>query len=327
MNGYGIYVKNDLLDPKHVKNMQVSQKTNALWMYLWFLDKITSIDRQTGLGIVLGGKPFKLDEFDLVDDIKTKRKMFRCLVDTGYLKVTRTPYGQIVWVTKAVKIFGNKVRYSESPRGVAPQPVGFFRKLFAKVFAPVENLRAQVIESGMSVPESGRSPTHEAGGQVSKRGRSNKDSTERQDKDNTTPAASPQAVGLLAQKYLDHWNAVRKKNYTSVAAIKANLGYWLTAGYKFEQILQAVEATKYHEFFRKIDNPVVILRRKNKAMELVDHIGELLNDPNYQRELQRRESRKKEQAYYQSGGTTQQTAANQERLAAIRQGLATKMSP
>lgn len=107
---FGIFVKNTLLDPKHVKAMQVSQKTTSLWLYLWFLDKVTRIDKDTQLGWVLGGKPIKLGEVcpDLGLDIKTARKMFHNLRDHDYIEVTQAPYGSVVKVTKAVKIFGNK---------------------------------------------------------------------------------------------------------------------------------------------------------------------------------------------------------------------------
>lgn len=116
MSNYGIFVKNNLLEPKHMKAMQVSNKTTALWLYLWFLDKITKIDEKTGLGVVLGRKPIKAtDIVEILDcNIKTARSMFKCLEDNGYIKTIRTPYGHQVYVTKAVKIFGNKERSPKS---------------------------------------------------------------------------------------------------------------------------------------------------------------------------------------------------------------------
>jgi hypothetical protein len=120
MKGYTITVKNGLLDPKHIKSMRVNQKTSAIWCYLWFLDKITRIVDQEGvkLGIVLGGKPIKLGDIgnDLGLDIKTVRKMYRCLLDNGYIINSRTPYGRIVSVTKAHKIFGQKTDIPYSGR-------------------------------------------------------------------------------------------------------------------------------------------------------------------------------------------------------------------
>ena len=40
--------------------------------------------------------------------------MFKCLQDAGYIKTIRTPYGYQVYVTKAVKIFGNQERKAKS---------------------------------------------------------------------------------------------------------------------------------------------------------------------------------------------------------------------
>lgn len=99
-----------------MKAMQVSNKTTALWLYLWFLDKITKIDEKTGLGVVLGRKPIKAtDIVEILDcNIKTARSMFKCLEDNSYIKTIRTPYGHQVYVTKAVKIFGNKGRNPKS---------------------------------------------------------------------------------------------------------------------------------------------------------------------------------------------------------------------
>lgn len=116
MKGFGIYVKNDLLDPKHMTAMQVSNKTTALWLYLWFLDKVTKIDPATQLGVVLGRKPISLEEItdSLQCDVKTARKMFHCLQEKGYIQTIRTPYGHQVYVTKAVKIFGNKVAFDKT---------------------------------------------------------------------------------------------------------------------------------------------------------------------------------------------------------------------
>src|SRR5579875_3688716 len=99
---FGMFVKNNLLDPKHFEAMG-----NAVWLYLWLMDRVTHIDKKTGLGIVLGGKPFKFDEYTLTPLTTTRRQLKR-LIDNGYIVTTRTPYGQVLWVTKCVKIFGNR---------------------------------------------------------------------------------------------------------------------------------------------------------------------------------------------------------------------------
>ena len=108
---YYITVSKGLLEAKHREKMQVNQKTSAIWMYLWLLDKITHIEG--GLGQVLGGKPIKLEEIDLGYNIKTARKMFSQLEREGYIQTRRTPYGRVIWVTKAKKIFGQKVAKTE----------------------------------------------------------------------------------------------------------------------------------------------------------------------------------------------------------------------
>ena len=111
---YFITVATGLLTAKHREKMQVNKKTTALWMYMWFLDKITKIDSEM-LGWVLGGKPIKLEDIPIHDDIKCKRKVFSCLEKEGYILTNRTPYGRQVWVTKAKKIFGWKVPKRDIP--------------------------------------------------------------------------------------------------------------------------------------------------------------------------------------------------------------------
>lgn len=104
MKGYGIYVKNDLLEPKHSQAIGTS-----LWEYLWCLDKITSID-EAGVGKVLGGKPVKLNEITAELGISDKHisKHLKKLEAAGYINLLRTPYGFVITVNKAAKVFGNK---------------------------------------------------------------------------------------------------------------------------------------------------------------------------------------------------------------------------
>src|SRR3990167_3167272 len=108
-SGYYIFIKQGLLDPKHIVRMQVNKNTTAVWLYLWFLDKITKIDPGTGLGIVWGGKPFKLSDCNLAG-VQMLRGMFQQLQKHNYIKTQKTPHGNVVWVTKAYKIFGQKPR-------------------------------------------------------------------------------------------------------------------------------------------------------------------------------------------------------------------------
>lgn len=104
MKGFGIYVKNDLLEPKHHNQMGV-----ALWLYLWLLDKMTSIS-EDGIGKVLGGKPIKYEEVfrDLGVSRRTYGRYVEALEVASYITTKRTPYGLIIEVHKASKIFGKR---------------------------------------------------------------------------------------------------------------------------------------------------------------------------------------------------------------------------
>lgn len=102
---YAVFVKEALLDPKHYR---ILQKRNSIFLYLWLLQKVTHVDKKTGLGIVLGGKPFKCKDFEMVSRL-TCQRMFEVLEQHGYIKTTRTPYGHVVWVTKCVKYFGREI--------------------------------------------------------------------------------------------------------------------------------------------------------------------------------------------------------------------------
>lgn len=99
MKGFGIHVKNDLLEKKHVFAMG-----QALWLYLWFLDHMTSITEE-GVGRVLGGRPIKYDDIyaDLGISEKTYNRWVALLRDGGYIETTRAPYGMVIHVFKAVK--------------------------------------------------------------------------------------------------------------------------------------------------------------------------------------------------------------------------------
>lgn len=103
MKGFGIYVKNDLLEPKHFKAIG-----QALWLYLWLLDKMTSIS-EDGVGKVLGGKPIKFETIkaDLPMSPSSYTRYIAALEDAGYITALRTPYGHVFTIKKAKKIFRN----------------------------------------------------------------------------------------------------------------------------------------------------------------------------------------------------------------------------
>ncbi len=117
MKGFGIYVKNDLLDPKHVKQMDA-----AIWLYLWLLDRMTSISEE-GVGRVLGGKPLIYDDLkaDLGVHKNTYSRWVGRLRQFKYIGTKRTPNGLIFFVFKAHKRFTTQ---SDSPRRVIHQKRG-----------------------------------------------------------------------------------------------------------------------------------------------------------------------------------------------------------
>jgi len=104
MKGFGIEIKNDLLDPKHLNNIGV-----AIWLYMWFLDKMTSIG-EDGVGKVLGGKPIKHKEVEkeLGINQRTYSRWLGILRQHGYITAIRTPYGISIRVNKAFKRFNKR---------------------------------------------------------------------------------------------------------------------------------------------------------------------------------------------------------------------------
>lgn len=104
LKGFGIYVKNNLLEAKHIEAMGPS-----VWLYMWLLDKMTSVN-ENGIGKVLGGQPISSamlnDELGLSE--RTYRRWVEILRAAGYIQTLRTPYGLVITVTKAEKIFSKK---------------------------------------------------------------------------------------------------------------------------------------------------------------------------------------------------------------------------
>lgn len=101
MKGFGIYIKNALLDPKHVEAMG-----QAVWLYMWMIDHMTSIDEK-GIGKVLGGRPVKYEEIEKELGISqdTYTRWIARLEEYPYIISTRTPYGIVYKVLKAEKRF------------------------------------------------------------------------------------------------------------------------------------------------------------------------------------------------------------------------------
>jgi hypothetical protein len=86
---------------------------DALWEFLWCVDAITK--EKDGIGLVLGGTPVKLKRIvaDLKADKETVRRHLKNLADENYIRVRRTPYGQIIEVLNSKK-FG--IWHKEKPQ-------------------------------------------------------------------------------------------------------------------------------------------------------------------------------------------------------------------
>lgn len=80
----------------------------------------------------------------------------------------------------------------------------------------------------------------------------------------------------ICRAYLDFWNEAWGTKYSAADPLKDNLEYWLGI-YTSEQIRDAVMKAKTDPFWKDKIRPATLLRRKNRANESVDYIGDLLN--------------------------------------------------
>lgn len=115
MKGFYITVNNGLLDPKHYQGI-----SEAIWLFMWCLDKMTIINHETGVGEVLGGKPIKFEdvEVDLGISRATYKRWLAILKKGKYISTNRTPYGLQIKVFKAKKRFGRKVINEPSRKAI-----------------------------------------------------------------------------------------------------------------------------------------------------------------------------------------------------------------
>jgi hypothetical protein len=93
----------------------------AIWEFLWCLNRITR--EENGVGLVLGGAPIKLER--IVNEMKGSRKetvrlRLKKLVAESYIRVRRTPYGQVIEVLNSKKF--NIWRGGEKPEIRASLP-------------------------------------------------------------------------------------------------------------------------------------------------------------------------------------------------------------
>ena len=91
----------------------------ALWEFLWCIDAITR--EKDGIGLVFGGSPVKLKRIvaDLKADKETVRRHLKKLVDENYIRVRRTPYGQIIEVLNSKKF---EIWKREKPQNAVSLP-------------------------------------------------------------------------------------------------------------------------------------------------------------------------------------------------------------
>lgn len=115
MNNFYITVSNGLLETKHYEAMG-----EAVWLYMWFLDKMTVI--RADRGVVLGGKP--ITHADVEPALNLSRRTYvrylARLKAAHYVEVKKTPRGVIVEVMKAKKSFGRSAKYGAAEKSVAP---------------------------------------------------------------------------------------------------------------------------------------------------------------------------------------------------------------
>lgn len=99
-----------LLEPKHVQAIG-----GALWVYLWFLNRVTR-DEQRGdddfVGIVLNGRSVRIEEIasELGTDDRACRRYLTRLVERGYIERKKTGVGMFTYAVKNSKKWSWKRR-------------------------------------------------------------------------------------------------------------------------------------------------------------------------------------------------------------------------
>jgi len=78
----------------------------ALWVFLWCIDRVTDESDPSGVGLVLGGMPVKIER--ILADIpgatdRSVRRHLKRLVTHGFLRHKRTPYGAVLSVLNSRK--------------------------------------------------------------------------------------------------------------------------------------------------------------------------------------------------------------------------------
>ncbi len=97
---------------------------SAIWEFIWCLDRITR--EEDGIGFVNGRAPVKAQQIardfrkmgDKTVDEQTVRVNLKKLKEEGYLRLRRTPYGQVIEVMNSLKfgIWAPCKRINKKPR-------------------------------------------------------------------------------------------------------------------------------------------------------------------------------------------------------------------
>lgn len=118
MKGFYIEITNNLLDPKHYKNMGES-----VWLYMWLLDRITSIN-ENGIGKVLNNSEitYEIINQELPMSRRTYSRYVARLKEHGYIRTIKVQNGLLITVTKAKKSFGRSATYGASKNNRADAP-------------------------------------------------------------------------------------------------------------------------------------------------------------------------------------------------------------
>ena len=108
---------------------------------------------------------------------------------------------------------------------------------------------------------------------LTKRNVSNKETSNEKPQQNKK---SEMSLDDKAKWVIDTYNQIFGKRLKVYKAIKANLAYWLDAGYSANDIKKALEIAKYDEYWSDKITPTILLRQKNTRGEEVDYIGSFL---------------------------------------------------
>ena len=110
-----VSVSNSLLTPAHRKGIG-----SAIWEFMWCLDKMTSIDKADGVGLVLGKATIKLarvaEELGTCE-VTASRNLNR-LANAGYILIEHRTHGIGITIPRAKKRFNKKVNPQSYPQGV-----------------------------------------------------------------------------------------------------------------------------------------------------------------------------------------------------------------